>query len=457
MPGVAKSQRQRQGTTNYNEATASYTVTVQALGTLVLNLNTIADDDTINIAEKAAGFSISGDTGSEADVSVTVSFGETDLTATSSDNDGTAEWSVSVPAAASYITESSVEVVVNATKSGYTAADEESVTLTVDLSAPTAPTYTVPTSLQVGTELGALSPTGGTDVNSYAASGLPDGLTIGETSGEISGTPTTADANTSAVTVTVSDSAGNSDTVDITFPLVAKGDQTLTGFAYSASSITFGDTAPTVTAPTGAQTALTYAASPATVCTVDSANGELTVLDAGDCEITATAAATTDYNAATVTFTISVQSLGTLVLNLDTITDDGTINIAEKAAGFSISGDTGSEADVSVTVSFGETDLTATSSDNDGTAEWSVSVPAAASYITESSVEVVVNATKSGYTAADEESVTLTVDLSAPTAPTYTVPTSLQVGTELGALSPTGGTDVNSYAASGLAGRSDHR
>ena len=47
-------------------------MTVAAAGTLVLNVDAIAGDNRVNIAEKAAGFSISGDTGSEGGVSVTV-------------------------------------------------------------------------------------------------------------------------------------------------------------------------------------------------------------------------------------------------------------------------------------------------------------------------------------------------------------------------------------------------
>ena len=53
-------------------------------------------------------------------------------------------------------------------------------------------------------------------------------------------------------------------------PAVAKGDQMLTGFEYSSGSITYGDSAPTLTVPTGAETTLSYAATPSTVCTVDS-------------------------------------------------------------------------------------------------------------------------------------------------------------------------------------------
>ena len=437
-----------EGTSDYNEATATYTVTVQALGTLVLNLDTITDDDTINITEKEEGFSISGDTGSKDDVAVTVSFGETELTATSADTDP-AIWSVAVPADASYITDPSVEVVVNATKTGYTSAEEETFTLIVDLTAPTAPTYTLPASLKVGEELTGVDPVDGTDIDGYEASGIPAGLTIDAVDGTIGGTPTTADANASSATVTVTDGAGNTDTIDLTFPPVAKGDQTLAGFEYSASSVTFGDPAPTLTPPTGAQTALSYTASPEEVCTVDLSSGALTIVEAGSCEITATAGETSDYNEATALFTITVQSLGTLVLNLDAITEDGTINVAEKASGFSISGDTGSKDDVAVTVSIGETELTATSADADP-ATWSVAVPADASYITEPSVEVVVNATKIGYTSAEEEIVTLTVDLTPPTPPTYTVPESLKVGEELSGVDPVDSTDIDSYEASGL-------
>ena len=86
--------------------------------------------------------------------------------------------------------------------------------------------------------------------------GLPSGLGIDATSGVISGTPDSANASAAEVTVTASDTAGNAVTADIAFPAVAKGDQTLSGFAYSAASVAFGSAAPTVTAPSGAQTAL---------------------------------------------------------------------------------------------------------------------------------------------------------------------------------------------------------
>ena len=432
------------GAADYNEATAAFTVTVAAAGTLVLNLDTIADDDTVNIAEKAAGFAISGATGSEGGVSVTVTVGGTELTATSAAGGA---WSVDVPAGASYLTGTSVVVTVSASKTGYTSPSDVTRALAVDLAAPSA-TYTAPSSLKVGVAVGAMTPsTTDTDIASYGATGLPSGLGIDSTTGAISGTPDTADANTADATVTVRDTAGNTATVDITFPAVAKGDQTLTGFAYSPTTVTFGGAAPAVTAPDGVQTTLSYSAAPATVCTVDASTGALTPVGVGDCVITATAAGAADYNEATAAFTVTVAAAGTLVLNLDTIADDDTVNIAEKAAGFAISGATGSEGGVSVTVTVGGTELTATSAAGGA---WSVDVPAGASYITGTSVAVTVSASKTGYTAPSDVTRALAVDLAAPSA-TYTAPSSLKVGVAIGALTPsTTDTDIASYGATGL-------
>ena len=438
------------GSAHYNEAGDTFTVTVQPAGALVLNLNTIAGDNTVNIAEKTAGFTIGGDTGTEIGVDVTVEIGTGTLTATSADDAGTATWSVSVPADASYITGTSVVVEVNASKTGYSAPAAITRGLTVDLTAPTAPTYSAPSSLKVGEAISAISPSGGIGIDRYRATGLPSGLSIDDTSGVISGTPDTVDANTTSATVTVSDTPGNSATVSITFPAVDKGDQALSGFQYSPSSVTFGAAAPSVTAPSGVLTTLSYTATPASVCTVDPSSGALTLVGAGICEITATAAGSARYNGASDTFTVTVQPAGALVLNLNTIAGDNTVNIAEKTAGFTIGGDTGTEIGVDVTVEIGTGTLTATSADDAGTATWSVSVPADASYITGTSVVVEVNASKTGYSAPAPITRGLTVDLTAPTAPSYSAPSSLKVGEAIAAISPSGGSGVDQYSATGL-------
>ena len=434
------------GTANWHQATATFTLTVASAGTLALNLDTIAGDDVVNIAERAAGFSITGDTGAESGASVSVTLGtQTPLTATS-DSDG--DWSVAVPANASYLTGTSVTVTVAASKTGFTSPSNVTRSLTVDLTAPTAPGYTVPSSLTVGTAISAISPSGGSGIDNYRATGLPPGLTIHATTGAISGTPTTADANRADATVTVSDNAGNTATAALTFPAVAKGDQTLAGFKYSATSVTFGHAAPTLTAPSGAETTLSYATNDSAVCTVNSSSGALTLAGVGSCTVTATAAGTANWHQATATFTLTVASAGTLALNLDTIAGDDVVNIAERAAGFSITGDTGAESGASVSVTLGtQTPLTATS-DSDG--DWSVAVPANASYLTGTSVTVTVAASKTGFTSPSNVTRTLTVDLTAPTAPGYTVPSSLTVGTAISAISPAGGSGIDNYRATGL-------
>ena len=448
--GVCEITATAAGSDDYNEATVGYTVTVQAAGALALNLDAIAGDGTVNIAEKAAGFEIGGDTGTEAGVGVTVGIGGETLTTTSADDAGTATWTVSVPADAAYISGASVAVEVNASKTGYTAPAAIRRSLAVDLTAPTAPGYSAPASLKVGEAITSMNPSGGIDIAEYGAADLPPGLGIDPTSGVIGGTPEAADAATATATVTVSDASGNTATTPITFPPVAKGDQALVGFEYSASSVAFGSAAPTVTAPGGVQTTLSYSATPSAVCAVDPFSGALTLAGVGGCVITATAADTDNYNETTATFTVTVQADGTLVLNLDRITGDDTINIAEKAAGFGIGGDTGSEAGASVTVAIGTGSLSATSADDNGTATWSVSVPADASYITGANLVVEVNATKTGFTSPAAITRTLTVDPTAPTAPGYSAPSSLQVGGAISPMNPSGGSGIDEYRSTAL-------
>ena len=163
-------------------------------------------------------------------MSVTVTLGDTELTATSADDAGTATWTVSVPADAAYISGASVAVEVSASKTGYTAPAAITRSLAVDLTAPTAPGYSAPASLKVGEAITSMSPSGGIDIAEYGAADLPPGLGIDPTSGVIGGTPDAAEANTATATITVSDAAGNTATATIIFPAVDKGDQALTGF-----------------------------------------------------------------------------------------------------------------------------------------------------------------------------------------------------------------------------------
>ena len=331
-----------------------------------MNVDTIAVDGVVNAAEKAAGFAIAGDTAGQEGVTVAVEIGSGSLTASS---DSSGAWSVDVPPASSYISEPSVTVTVNAAKTGFAAAAAVERTVRVDLTAPSV-SYTAPSSLKVGVAMTSIRPTtSATDVESYTAAGLPGGLEIDGGTGAISGTPTTAAAAASTATVTVTDTAGNEAEVTVEFPAVSKGDLTLTGFGYSAESARVGQTAPAVTAPTvgpaGVSPTLSYAASPAAVCTVDAGTGALTLLGAGECEITVTAAATANYNGATDTATVTVEAALRLIVNVDTIAVDDVVNAAEKTAGFAIAGDTAGQEGVTVAVEIGSGSLTA-SSDSSG-------------------------------------------------------------------------------------------
>ena len=292
---------------------------------MLLDADTMfAGDGTVNIAEKAAGFSITGDTGSEPGVTVTVKLGSGSLTATS---DAAGAWSVAVPMAAAYLVEPSVALTVSAAKTGFMAPAEVVGTVIVDLTAPTA-SYTAPASLQVGSAFTATATTSDSDILTHSASGLPRGLGINAGTGEILGIPTEVTA-AGTVTVTVIDRARNETEVTIAFPNVAKGDQTLSGFSYSLASVTFGDAAPTVTAPTGAMTALSYSAMPAAVCTVDDNTGALTIAGAGACEITVTASGSGDYNEASDSTTVTVQPAGSLSLTMRDVAGDDVVNRVE--------------------------------------------------------------------------------------------------------------------------------
>ena len=427
---------------NYNEASVTFTVTVEAAGQLALtSLAPVAGDNVVNISERADGFTLSG-AGNQGGMTVALNFGQGDLDATT---DTSGSWSVAVPANAAYLTEPSVVLTVNGRKTGYTAAPPVTRTVRVDLAAPTV-SYPAPSSLQVDVELMMSPETDDTDLASYVAQGLPLGLTIATDTGTIAGTPTKAVTATTTATVTVTDDASNTTEVFVSFPQVDKGEQPLEGFAYSANQVVHGQPVPTVTAPSGWKTSLSYAAAPPEVCTVTAEAGELSVLGVGECVITVTAAADDDYNEESGTYTVVVLSAGNLALNVAPVAGDDVVSIADRAAGFTLTGDTGTESGVSVRVFLGSGTL---DGESGAGGSWSVLVPANAAYLVEPDVALTVQAQKAGFNAADDEERTVRVDLTAP-AVSYTVPLSLQVDVELTMSPETDDTDVASYEAQGL-------
>ena len=146
-----------------------------------------------------------------------------------------------------------------------------------------------------------MAPTGASTAISYTA--VPASVcTVDGTSGEL----TILGVGTCVVTATAAADA-NHQAASVAFTVtVAKATQTLTGLAYSPASIDEGDAAPVLSAPTGASTAISYTAAPASVCTVDGTTGELMIVGAGDCVVTAMAAADANHQAASVEFTVTV-------------------------------------------------------------------------------------------------------------------------------------------------------
>ena len=388
-------------TDNYEEATAQVSLTVNPVGVLSLTLNTIADDNTVNAAEKVAGFAITGNTGSEPVVSVTVTIDAVQLTPVISDSAGA--WLVPIPGDPPYLVEPSVDIQVTATKAGFTDPTPVTRTVAIDITAPSV-SYAAPSSLTVGVAIDNIDPTDADpaddDYASHkysvgAGSTMPHGLSLDVTNGRITGTPATASTATHNTAVAVTDTAGNVQEVLIVFPEVAKGSQFLSDFAYSPASISFDDPVPELTAPTGAPgTTIAYMSDTLLVCTVDASTGALTIVGNGVCTITVTASETDDYEGASAQASVSVSPAGTLALSVDLIAGDDTVNAAEKAAGFSITGRTGFEPATSVTITIGAAELTAVT---DGGGLWSVAVPPAAHYFVDPSVSIEATAGKAGF------------------------------------------------------------
>ena len=186
---------------------------------VTLNVDAVAGDNKINRSEHTNGIAVSGNTGTESGVTVEVTIGGTPLTSVTSAMN--AMWSVNVERSADYITETSVELSVTATKTGFTSATVTR-TLPVDLTPPSV-SYTAPSNLTVGILITPIAPTtSDTDIVSYATSGgsLPLGLALNGNTGIISGSPRTANTNTQTVGVLVTDDAGNVARPQITFPAV---------------------------------------------------------------------------------------------------------------------------------------------------------------------------------------------------------------------------------------------
>ena len=124
--------------------------------------------------------------------------------------------------------------------------------------------------------------------------------------------------------------------------------------------------------------ALTYTSSTTDVCTVDDGTGVLSHPGRRRLHGQGRHRGHGQLQRGRAPFDITVNPAGALTLVVDDVAGDNTVNIAEKADGFNISGNTGTEAGVAVTVTLGTETFTAvTSSSGTDPATWLVDVPPA--------------------------------------------------------------------------------
>ena len=157
---------------------------------------------------------------------------------------------------------------------------------------------------------------GGNETVAYALSSKPAGLSLvyqadGDPPLKLTGTATALQSKTKH-TLTATDADGDEAAIEIWITVVAprpKVAQTLTGFAYTPATMTYGEPNPVLTAPSGAVGTLTYEVTPASesVCTVVETTGALTIDTAGTCTVTALAAETPTHLAGTATATVEVE------------------------------------------------------------------------------------------------------------------------------------------------------
>ncbi|MBU9844027.1 Ig-like domain-containing protein [Rahnella ecdela] len=376
-----------------NSVTISNNVTVDLSG-VAITVDTIAADDIINAAEKAADLTLSGTTQNvEAGQTVTVNFAGHSYTATVG-NDGS--WSVNVPAGdMTSLKDGDVTAtasVTNVAGNGATAAN----TAEVDASAPTITLNTIAgdnvlNSAEAGADvvLSGTSTAEAGQIVTVTVNGNDYTATVG-TDGTWSTSVPAADAaalsdGTYSVNATVKDVAGNSASasgsvlVDITAPVVTintvAGDDVLNAAEHSQAQVITGGS-------TGTQPGnlVTLVIGGVTYTTVVDASGNWSIgvpanvikgLASGDNTLSVSitdSAGNTGSGEHLITVNASAVSL-----SIDTIAQDDIINAAEKGTSLTISGGsdmlaTGTE----VTVVLNGKSYTADAGANGG---WTLSVP----------------------------------------------------------------------------------
>ncbi|HAV1787540.1 TPA: Ig-like domain-containing protein [Enterobacter hormaechei subsp. xiangfangensis] len=378
---------------NGNSASAGREYSVDATAPSV-TINTIATDDILNATEAKSDLAISGTSTAEAGQTVTVSLNGKDYTTTVSAN---GSWTLNVPAAdLAGLTDGSVTVTASVIdKAGNPASVDH--TLTVDVTVPAVTIHTV-----AGDDVINVVEHNQAQIVSGSATGAAAGDTVTVTIGGQSYT-TVLDAagnwsvgvpasvisglsdGTATITASVTDAAGNTGsgthnvTVDTGLPTVSfnaiSGDNVLNAVEKGQDLSVSGTSA---NLAEGTVVTVTLNGKNYTATTGSDGTWSLTVPAAdlsglGEASYTLSATATNGVgNSISTTANLLVDTaLPTVTIN--TVAGDNVINVAEVAAGQTITGKV-ANADIgnTVTVNIGGNTYTATVQSD---LSWSVNVP----------------------------------------------------------------------------------
>ena len=306
-------------------------------------------------------------------------------------------------------------------------------TVSLTISNPTVPTVT--NNATSGTYNIAfnynIATSGGTPT-SYAASGLPTGLSINTSTGAITGTPTAAGTYTPSITASNCFNGGTqtSATVNPTFTIAKVAQVTLTANAASTSLTYLGTTNLSTVGGSGTG-AVTYAVTtnPAN-CTISGTT--LTAAGVGSCIVTATKAANANYFVASGTVSIMINPAAQTPLSA--VATPVSINFGATST-LSTTGGSGTGA-VTYSVTTNPANCTISVSTLSGAGVGSCTVTA-------------IKAADTNYNAATS-TVVVTVNATVPGAPTIGAATAGDTLANIAFSAPAsgGGSPITSYTAS---------
>lgn len=407
--------------------TANGTFTVDTAATAQPTIAIVATDDIVNASEKAAGVDVTGT--AEANASVAVTFGATTKTVTAAgDGSYTASFTeAELPG------DGLTNISVVATDAVGNASPAQTRSVELNTAPPGAPAFnaiatddvvnlaeaqsaftfsgTVPTGSSVsvtfnGTTVAANVDGSGNWTADLSSAGLPSD---GQTS--VSATATDGNGNTATSTRSfLVDTATATPTIN-----AVSGDDLISA-ADAAAGVSV-----TGTAEAGASVAVTIAGGATHTVTADASGNFAAAFASADLPGNGTniqvSAVATDAagNTATGTRSIVIDSSAPTTPSISVISNEGTINLAEAAAGVNITGS--AEAGTSVAVTFGSVTKTVTADAGGGfsAAFSSRELPEDGTY----TVNAV--ATDSSGNVSPAGSASVTVDTKAPPVPTINV------------------------------------